>query len=493
MSQPRATPSEFGRPSAQSGAILRRQPEQRGATSPREVLVIVCAGVVLASLDLFIVNVALPQIARDLHVPNLSEVSWALNGYAIVYASLLVFFGRLADRYRRDRGFLLGVGVFTAASAACAASTSIGMLIGFRLVQAAGAALLTPTSLGLVLASYEPERRHGAVRAWTATGGLAAALGPVVGGLLVTASWRWVFLVNVPIGLGALVVGWRRLPHVPGHPVEKPDPVGAVLATAGIGALTLGLVKGSGWGWGSAAIVGTLTGAVLLIGLFVFHCCTSDKPLVHPSLFKSRGFTGASFVAIFFSASFGAMLLSIVLWEEGVWGWAALQAGLAIAPGPLMVPLVSFGVAGRLISRYGPALVISLGSVAFGAGIAWWALGASVQPDYLRGILGGMVLTGIGVGLTLPTVMATASSSLPAQSFATGSAVINMIRQTGIALGVAILVAVLGTSAQGGIDALDAFRHAWWIISAIAVASVVPAVVLMRRPGQALRVRPAPR
>src|SRR5262245_41405692 len=139
-------------------------------TSPRQVLLIVCAGVVMASLDLFIVNVALPQIARDLGASNLGELSWVLNGYAIVYASLLVFFGRLADRYRRDRGFLLGVAIFTAASAACAASTSVAMLVGFRLVQAAGAALLTPTSLGLVLASYEPERRAGAVRAWTATG-----------------------------------------------------------------------------------------------------------------------------------------------------------------------------------------------------------------------------------------------------------------------------------------------------------------------------------
>jgi MFS family permease len=192
--------------------------------SPREVLVIVCAGVVLASLDLFIVNVALPQIARDLHASSLGELSWVLNGYAIVYASLLVFFGRLADRYRRDRGFLLGVAVFTVASAACAASTSVGMLVAFRLVQAAGAALLTPTSLGLVLASFEPERRHGAVRAWTATGGLAAALGPVVGGLLVAASWRWVFLVNVPIGIAALIVGWRRLPQIAGHRTERPDP-----------------------------------------------------------------------------------------------------------------------------------------------------------------------------------------------------------------------------------------------------------------------------
>src|SRR5437660_3485245 len=165
----------------------------RRDASPRLVLVIVCAGVVLASLDLFIVNVALPEIARDLHTPNLGALSWVLNGYAIVYASLLVFFGRLADRYRRDRAFLLGVGVFTAASAACAASTSVAMLVSFRLIQAAGAALLTPTSLGLVMASYPTERRGGAVRAWTATGGLAAALGPVLGGLLVASSWRLVF------------------------------------------------------------------------------------------------------------------------------------------------------------------------------------------------------------------------------------------------------------------------------------------------------------
>ena len=152
--------------------------EDRGNATPRQVLVITCAGVVLASLDLFIVNVALPQIARDLKASNLSELSWVLNGYAIVYASLLVFFGRLADRYRRDRAFLLGVAVFTLASAACAASTSVGMLIGFRLVQAAGAALLTPTSLGLVLASYPAERRHGAVRAWTAVGGHVRRSGP---------------------------------------------------------------------------------------------------------------------------------------------------------------------------------------------------------------------------------------------------------------------------------------------------------------------------
>jgi EmrB/QacA subfamily drug resistance transporter len=445
------------------------------------VLFIVCAGVVLASLDLFIVNVALPQIARDFGSSNLGQLSWVLNGYAIVYASLLVFFGRLADRYRRDRGFLLGVAVFTAASAACAASTSVGMLISFRLVQAAGAALLTPTSLGLVLASYEPGRRPGAVRAWTATGGLSAALGPVVGGLLVAASWRWVFLVNVPIGIAALVVGWRRLPHVPGHQTERPDPLGVVLATGGVGLLTFGIVKGSDWGWGSALIEGTLAGAAVLIGLFVLHCLQSRNPLIHPSLFRARAFTGASLVALFFSVSFGAMLLSIVLWEQGVWGWSALRTGLAIAPGPIMVPLMSFVVAGRLIARYGPAWVIALGSVAFGAGVAWWALAIGIQPNYASDVLGGMLLTGIGVGLTLPTMMSTASSSLPPQSFATGSAVVNMIRQTGLALGVAVLVAVLGTTTHHGLTELSAFRHAWWVTAAFAFAGIGPAIALLRR------------
>ncbi len=452
--------------------------------APRQVLLIVCAGVVLASLDLFIVNVALPQIARDLGARNLGELSWVLNGYAIVYASLLVFFGRLADRYRRDRAFLLGVAIFTAASAACAASTGVGMLIGFRLVQAVGAALLTPTSLGLVLASYDEEHRHGAVRAWTATGGLAAALGPVVGGLLVAASWRWVFLVNVPIGVAALVVGWRRLPAVPGHATQRPDALGALLVTAGVGTLTFGLVKGSDWGWSSPAIVGTLVAAALLIGLFVLHTLVSRNPLIQPGLFRTRSFTGASLVAVFFSASFGAMLLSVVLWEQGVWGWSALRAGLAIAPGPLMVPVFSFLVAGRLIARFGAGLVVAAGSLAFGAGVAWWALAVTVEPNYVSGVLGGMILTGIGVGLTLPTMMAAAAASLPPPSFATGSAVINMIRQTGLALGVAVLVAVLGTTAGHGSAVLDVFRNGWWVIAALSFTAIVPALALLPGPAR---------
>jgi EmrB/QacA subfamily drug resistance transporter len=449
-------------------------------TPPAQVLAIVCAGVVLASLDLFIVNVALPDMAKDLGNTNLSDLSWVLNGYAIVYASLLVLFGRLADRHRRKYGFLLGVAVFTVASAACGAATSVTMLVIFRLVQAAGAALLTPTSLSLVLASYPSERRSSAVRTWTATGGLAAALGPVVGGLLVAISWRWVFFVNVPIGIAALVVGWLKLPDAPGHQVPRPDAFGAVLVTAGVGALTFGLVKGGAWGWGSASTVAVLVASAIALGLFVVHCARHHNPLIEPALFRVRSFSGASVVALVFSAAFGAMLLSIVVWEQNDWGWSALKAGLAIAPGPIMVPLFSFFVAGRLIARFGAAVVIGLGSTVFAAGVVWWATAIGLQPDYVGSMLGGMLLTGIGVGLTLPTLMATAASSLPPQSFATGSAVVNMVRQVGMAIGVAVLVAVLGAPASPAAR-LDAFRRGWWVIAAVALLGALAAPLLRRR------------
>src|SRR3954451_20041286 len=272
------------------GRLSQLLPPSRAGASPQLVLVIVCAGVVLASLDLFIVNVALPSMARDFDLRGdaVADLSWVLNAYAIVYAALLVLFGRGAERFPRERGFLLGLAVFVAASAACGAATSVAMLVAFRVVQAAGAALLTPTSLGLILATTPPERRHTAVRTWTAVGGLAAAAGPVVGGLLVEASWRWVFLVNVPIGLVALAVGWRRLPSVPGHLVPRPDAAGALLITVGVGAFVLGLVKGPSWGWGDPRTLAALAAGALALVAFAAYTLRARNPLIDRALFKLR-------------------------------------------------------------------------------------------------------------------------------------------------------------------------------------------------------------
>jgi MFS family permease len=366
------------------------------------------------------------------------------------------------------------------------------MLVAFRVLQAAGAALLTPTSLGLILAAFPPERRHGAVRAWTAVGGVAAALGPAVGGVLVAASWRWVFLVNLPIGLAALVAAWRLLPEVPGHPIPRPDALSALLITGGVGALTLGLVQGGTWGWGSDRTTGVLGLAVVALGLFAARTARHHNPLIDRALFRVRPFTGASAVAVLFSIAFGAMLLSRVLWAQDVWHWSAFTTGVSIAPGPIMVPLFAFLIAGRLIARFGPGLIIAAGSTLFAAGMSWMALAATIAPDYVGDVLGGLLLTGAGVGLTLPTLMATAASSLPPTSFATGSAVVNMLRQVGLAIGVAVLIALLG-SPRSPAAALAAYQRAWTVTAAIALAGGVVGWLLLvsRRPASAASVMAA--
>jgi MFS family permease len=311
-------------------------------------------------------------------------------------------------------------------------------------------------------------------------GGLAAAAGPVVGGVLVAASWRWVFLVNVPIGLAALAAGRRWLPHVPGHPVPAPDALGAVLITGGVGALVLGLVKGSAWGWGDPRTLLALGAGAGALGLFALHTARARNPLVDRALFRLRPFTGASAVALVFSAAFGAMLLSRVLWMQDVWHWSALTSGLAIAPGPLMVPLFAFGLAGPLIARFGPGAVIAAGCTVFAAGAAWWALALGLEPDYVGDMLGGMILTGIGVGLTLPTFMATGAAALPPHAFATGSAVVNMLRQIGLAIGVAVLIALLGAAG----DVVTVYARASWVIAAISFAAGLLGLVLLARPAR---------
>jgi MFS family permease len=365
------------------------------------------------------------------------------------------------------------------------------MLIAFRVVQAVGAALLTPASLGMVLATTAPEKRAGAVRAWTAIGGAAAALGPVVGGPLVALDWRWIFFVNVPIGLAAVVIGWLRLPNVPGHPVKAPDAFGSALVTAGVGLLTLGLVEGNSWGWGSTRVVCALILSVLLLAGFVTHLLRHSNPLFDPGLFRARAFRGASIVSVTYSIAFGAMLLSIVLWMQDVWHWSALQTGLAFAPGPLMVPLFGLLITGKLIGRFGPGRVIAAGATVYAAGVAWWALRAGVHPNYLGQVLPGTIMTGVGVGLTMPTFMSTGAGALPPQAFSTGSAVLNMLRQVGLAVGVAVFVAVVGTpkTAQAS---LTAWQRGWIVIAATSMLAAVIGLVSLRRPrAEAAGERPA--
>ena len=447
----------------------------------RAVFIIVIAAVVVANLDLFVVNVALPDIGRDFHQASLSTLSWVLNAYAIVFAALLVVAGRLADRFGHRGGFLLGLVIFTVGSTISALSPDVATLVAARIVQAAGAALLIPTSLALVLAVTTPARRSAAVRAWSAAGGVAAALGPVLGGLLVQASWRWVFLINVPIGIVAFAAGARLLPDVRGEKNGPlPDLVGAALLTVAAGALSLGLVEGADWGWGSGRVLASF-GVALVLGLgFVARSARHPAPVIELSMLRIRAFRTSTVAVLLFSLAFAAMILSFMLWCQQVWGYSALRTGLAFAPGPLMVPPLAIA-AGPLVRRIGAGPVAAAGNIAFCLGVLWWAAEVGIRPHYATELLPGVVLTGIGVGLTLPTLIAAMATSLPPHRFATGSGVNTMGRQIGAVLGIAILVGVLGTPHSPG-EALTGFQHAWTGMGIISAATAFVAILLGRSP-----------
>jgi EmrB/QacA subfamily drug resistance transporter len=444
-------------------------------TRSRQVLIVVSVSVFVASLDLFIVNVAFPDLGRDFAGASVGDLSWVLSAYAIVFAALLVPAGRLADRIGRRRVFLAGVSLFVAASAVCGAAPSLETLVAARVLQAVGAAMLMPTSLALLLPEFSAGERAAAIGVWAAVGGIAAAAGPPLGGLLVEGSWRLVFLVNVPVGVAAVLWGRRILREGRSAvPEPRPDLLGTALLTAAAGALALGLVKAPEWGWGSAETLASLAGAAAGLGWFWARCMRHPSPVVEPSLLRVRSFAAANVAALLFSVAFGAMLLASVLWLTGVWGDSILRAGLSIAPGPLMAAVVA-APAGRAAARVGLRTLAAAGTALFAAGCLWWLWRLGPEHAYASALLPGMLVTGAGVGLTLPSLAGAVASSLPPARFATGSAVLTMSRQIGVVLGVAILVAVLGDAAAADFDAAWAFMAAASLAGSAAALAIGPA------------------
>jgi EmrB/QacA subfamily drug resistance transporter len=444
------------------------------------VLAVLSVAAFMASLDVFIVNVAFDSIGADFPGTSLSQLSWVLNAYAVVFAALLVPAGRLADRYGRRAGFVLGLAVFTLASAACAASDGIWELVAFRAVQAVGAALLTPASLGLVLASSAPEHRARSVKIWAASGAVAAALGPVFGGLLVEASWRWVFLVNVPVGVLAIVGALRWAPRSRDESVTTlPDLLGAALLAAGVGVFSLGLVKGPDWGWTAGRTDLTWAVTALSLVLFVAQSRRHPSPVVSAGLLKVRTFAWSNATALLFAIAFAASLLSVVLYLQQVWGYSPIRTGLAVAPGPMMVPVVA-ALAHRLAARVPVGVVVSAGCLALGGGALLIATSVGREPSYASTLLPGWLIGGVGVGLALPAILSAATADLPAADAATGSGVISMNRQIGTAIGVSLIVAILGTPVDYA-AAHTAFRHSWWTLAAVTVLAAVAALGMTPR------------
>ena len=456
------------------------------ATDSRRVAAVVgvlSLAVFMSSLDLFIVNLAFPYISKQYPGTSLSSLSWVLNGYTIVFAAVLVPAGRWADRIGRRKLFVAGLAGFTFGSVLCGLAPGVGALIAARVIQAAGAGAMVPASLSLLLAAVPAQARAKAIGTWSALGALGAALGPVIGGSLVQINWRWVFWINVPVGVAAVILALRVVPESRDAASRgRPDLIGAGLLAASVGLVALALVKAPGWGWGSAGFLGLLAASVAAGAAMVWRSRRHHSPVIELELLRSRTFSGAFAASILYYAGFGAFVLGAVEFLTGVWHYSAVEAGLAIAPGPLMVLPFARVVAPRLAALLGgPGRVAAIGcAVNAGAQLLWlWQIQAG--PAYTTHLLPAQLLGGAGVGLAIPSLLGAGSVSLTPARFGTGSGILNMGRQIGTVLGVAGLVAIL--SRVSPVDPVAAFRNGLVLVIAFfAAAGLVSAALLIGRP-----------
>ena len=446
------------------------------------IIAVLALAVFMSSLDLFIVNLAFPYIGKEFAGTSLGSLSWVLNAYTIVFAAVLVPAGRWADRIGRRRVFAIGLIGFTLGSLLCGLAPGVPELIGARIIQAAGAGLMVPASLSLLLACVPAKARSGAIGAWSAVGALGAALGPVIGGSLVQLNWRWVFWINLPVGLVAIALTARVLPESKDDNIAgRPDVAGAALLAAAVGLLAFGLVKAPTWGWASAAFLGTMAGALVCGTAMVVRSHAHHSPVIELGLLRSRAFSGAFAASILYYAAFGAFVLNMVEFLTGVWHYSAVRAGLAIGPGPLMVLPFASLIAPRLAARLGgPGRVAVIGCLVNAGSMVLWYTQIQAAPAYLTHLLPAQLIGGAGVGLSIPSLLGVGAAAVPAARFGTGSGILNMGRQIGTVLGVAGLVAVLAKVSIG--DPVTTFRHGVALITALfAGAGLVAAVLLAFR------------
>ena len=434
------------------------------------VLAVVSAAQFLTILDLWVVNIALPALRHDFAPATLSDVSWILDVYAIVLAALLLPAGRAADSIGRRKCFLAGLVVFGVASLGCAVAPDLPALIACRALQAAGAAVLMPTSLGLALSVFPSRQRGTAVGVWAGVGAVAAGSGPVLGGLLVESSWRWIFLINLPIILATWAAGVAILPrrgNMRGNiragergsrrPGWRIDGVGTVLVLGAVGLVCTALTEAPGWPPSRTWPV--LAAGLALAAAFVAHIRRHPDPLVAPGLFSIRPFSAGAVGLVAYYTGFASMLLGTTLLLTAEWHFSVLHAAVSIAPGPITAGIVS-PFSGRLSARFGMRSTVVAGAVLFAAAGAWPLASAGGGPAYAAVVLPSMLLWGVANALIQPSLFASADAA-PRAELASGSAVLAMARQVGSALGVAVFVAVFGASPATG---LGGFDRAWIVV-----------------------------
>jgi EmrB/QacA subfamily drug resistance transporter len=408
-------------------------------------LLAVCVATFMLLLDVTVVNVALPDIQSDLGA-SFSSLQWVIDAYALTLASFLLVAGSVGDRLGRRRVFTFGFALFTVASFACGLAGDPTVLNIARGVQGTGAAAMFATSLALIAQEFEGRERANAIGIWGATVGGAVAVGPLIGGLITEGlGWEWIFFVNVPIGIGAIILTERKLANVKATDPQPIDVPGVITFSAGLFLLIFGLIRGNAEGWGSAQIVASLAGAAALLIAFLVIEARRENAMLDLSLFRVPSFTGASLVAFALSASMFSMFLYQTLYIQDVLGYSPLQAGLRFLPTTALSFVVA-PIAGQLLGRIPARAIMGTGMIFVGAGLALMH-GVSVGDSW-TGLLPGFILAGIGVGLTNPGIASVAIGVVNAARAGMASGINSTFRQVGIATGTAALGAIF----QSGIS-----------------------------------------
>ena len=455
---------------------------------PWATLVISSLAVFAVFLDTSVLFVAFPSITASFPDVAPAQLSWILNGYTIVFAALLIPAGRAADRRGHKSTFLAGSILFTTASLACAIAPNPAILVAARLVQGVGAAMLLPSSMALVLRGTPHAKLPFALAVWGATGAVAGALGPTLGAAIVEAGgWRWVFLINLPVGAFTVLMGRRVFAESRDPSSTVPAPLGVALLMIASALVSLGLVRGEEWGWTDPRTATPIGIGAVVLGIFVLHQRRTPAPTIDPALFAIRNFAWANAATFVFATAFTAMFLSSILFLTTVWGWSILAAGFGVAPGPLLVAMLA-PFMGRLAGQVGQRPLLLLGGLLYAIGGLWRLVMLGPESNYVVEYMPSMLFTGFGVALCLPQLGSVVGQALPPNRSGVGSAVNQAFRQFGGTFGVALTIGFLAQP-TGIADALAAFDRVWWIIILGGLAVTALSLPLETRPSA--RVAPA--
>jgi EmrB/QacA subfamily drug resistance transporter len=410
--------------------------------NPWAILVVLSLGFFMTLVDLTIVNIAIPKLTDDLHA-SLDEVLWVVNAYTLALATLIITAGRLGDLRGKSRIFITGVALFTLASLACGLSANAGELIAFRAVQGLGAAMLIPQTLSIIADVFPAEKRGAALGIWGAVAGVSGAVGPTLGGLLVSHfSWRWVFFVNLPIGAVVLLFAIPVMPKATRRIAHKLDIPGVVLISATLFCLSFALTEGERYNWNGWIVALIVAAAVLLVAFLAYERSRQhDEPLLPFSLFRDRNFSVVNVVGVAVSFGVLGLLLPTTIYLQSVLGFSPLKTGLVLVP-LAIGSMITAGPAGILAEKFGGRFILFVGLAAFGGGITWVLAEASTTSSWTA-FVGPLALCGLGAGCTFAPMGSEIMRNVPRQLTGAASGANNALRQVGSVVAGAILAAVL--------------------------------------------------